>query len=49
MRSLDLGAYCGYNIFNKGARGDFMSLYKELYFKLFVAVTDAVEDMEQAN
>ena len=26
-----------------------MSLYKELYFKLFAAMSDAVEDMEQAN
>ena len=26
-----------------------MSLYKELYYKLFVAMADAVEDMEQAN
>ncbi len=26
-----------------------MSLYKELYFKLFAAMADAVEDMEQAN
>jgi len=26
-----------------------MSIYKELYFKLFAAVADAVEDMEQAN
>jgi hypothetical protein len=26
-----------------------MSLYKELYFKLFAAMADAVEDMEQEN
>ncbi len=26
-----------------------MSLYKELYFKLFAAIADAVEDMEQEN
>ena len=26
-----------------------MSLYRELYYKLFVAVADAVEDIEQAN
>ncbi|MBQ3134872.1 MAG: hypothetical protein IJB75_03565 [Oscillospiraceae bacterium] len=26
-----------------------MSVYKELYFKLFAAMADAVEDIEQAN
>ena len=26
-----------------------MSLYKELYFKLFAAMSDAVEDIEQSN
>jgi hypothetical protein len=26
-----------------------MSLYRELYYKLFAAVADAVEDIEQAN
>ena len=26
-----------------------MSLYKELYYKLFAATADAVEDIEQAN
>ena len=26
-----------------------MSLYKELYYKLFAAMADAVEDIEQAN
>ena len=26
-----------------------MSLYKKLYFKLFAAMADAVEDIEQAN
>lgn len=49
MRSLDLGVDCCYNNFKKPVRGDFMSLYKELYFKLFAAMADAVENMEQAN
>ena len=26
-----------------------MSLYRELYFELFAAMADAVEDMEQEN
>ena len=26
-----------------------MSLYKELYFKLFAAMADAAEDIDQAN